>query len=175
MPGRPLSQTLDADPKRRHRIDIFAFCDCLCGRAEAVEDEGDGANWGWGGEDDGKAGEMSRSRREARFEWTAELLLSFREQLEKLVVLDYLMRNTCVLSLPAHGLTTRSDRGLDNFMLRFCPASAVDGTAPHIHLAAIDNSLSFPHQHPGGWRSYTVRRARDESADGRSTAGCTCP
>lgn len=25
----------------------------------------------------------------------------------------------------------------------------------HIHLAAIDNSLSFPHQHPVGWRSYT--------------------
>ena len=26
---------------------------------------------------------------------------------------------------------------------------------PHIHIAAIDNSLSFPHQHPLGWRSYT--------------------
>ena len=25
---------------------------------------------------------------------------------------------------------------------------------PHIHLAAIDNSLSFPHQHPKGWRSF---------------------
>ena len=26
---------------------------------------------------------------------------------------------------------------------------------PHIHIAAIDNSLSFPHEHPKGWRSYT--------------------
>lgn len=26
---------------------------------------------------------------------------------------------------------------------------------PHIHVAAIDNSLSFPHEHPQGWRSYT--------------------
>ena len=25
----------------------------------------------------------------------------------------------------------------------------------HIHIAAIDNSLSFPHEHPKGWRSYT--------------------
>lgn len=27
---------------------------------------------------------------------------------------------------------------------------------PHIHVAAIDNSLAFPHQHPKGWRNYTV-------------------
>jgi phosphatidylinositol 4-kinase type 2 len=26
---------------------------------------------------------------------------------------------------------------------------------PHMHIAAIDNSLSFPHEHPKGWRSYT--------------------
>ncbi|KAF9024813.1 hypothetical protein BDZ89DRAFT_1068752 [Hymenopellis radicata] len=26
---------------------------------------------------------------------------------------------------------------------------------PHVHIAAIDNSLSFPHEHPHGWRSYT--------------------
>ncbi|KAJ7188272.1 phosphatidylinositol 3 and 4-kinase-domain-containing protein [Mycena filopes] len=26
---------------------------------------------------------------------------------------------------------------------------------PHIHIAAIDNSLSFPHEHPQGWRQYT--------------------
>lgn len=26
---------------------------------------------------------------------------------------------------------------------------------PHLHIAAIDNSLSFPHEHPQGWRSYT--------------------
>lgn len=26
---------------------------------------------------------------------------------------------------------------------------------PHIHIAAIDNSLAFPHEYPKGWRSYT--------------------
>ena len=25
----------------------------------------------------------------------------------------------------------------------------------HIHIAAIDNSLSFPHEHPRGWRTFT--------------------
>ena len=39
-----------------------------------------------------------------RFIWTASLQQSFREELEKLVILDYIMRNT--------------DRGLDNWMIR---------------------------------------------------------
>ncbi|RMD44119.1 hypothetical protein DV735_g988, partial [Chaetothyriales sp. CBS 134920] len=38
------------------------------------------------------------------FHWTPKLQLSFREELEKLVILDYIMRNT--------------DRGLDNWMIR---------------------------------------------------------
>ncbi|KAL8814690.1 MAG: hypothetical protein Q9223_006107 [Gallowayella weberi] len=39
-----------------------------------------------------------------RFVWTENLQQSFREELEKLVILDYIMRNT--------------DRGLDNWMIR---------------------------------------------------------
>jgi phosphatidylinositol 4-kinase type 2 len=39
-----------------------------------------------------------------RFAWTDQLQQSFREQLEKLVILDYIMRNT--------------DRGLDNWMIK---------------------------------------------------------
>jgi phosphatidylinositol 4-kinase type 2 len=102
---------------------------------------------------------------------------------------DFLMRNT--------------DRGLDNFMIRYCdaehestlvdvepsklsqssmpqmselrrdplaPLNSSPGSPdpsrpsttqppyarkPHMHIAAIDNSLSFPHEHPKGWRSYT--------------------
>ena len=38
------------------------------------------------------------------FQWTAALKQSFREELEKLVILDYIMRNT--------------DRGLDNWMVK---------------------------------------------------------
>ena len=40
----------------------------------------------------------------ARFVWTDALQQSFREELEKLVILDYIMRNT--------------DRGLDNWMIK---------------------------------------------------------
>ncbi|PYI13841.1 phosphatidylinositol 4-kinase type II subunit alpha [Aspergillus violaceofuscus CBS 115571] len=42
--------------------------------------------------------------RERRFYWTESLKQSFREELEKLVILDYIMRNT--------------DRGLDNWMIK---------------------------------------------------------
>ncbi|BFZ59411.1 Phosphatidylinositol 4-kinase LSB6 [Saitoella coloradoensis] len=41
-----------------------------------------------------------------RFEWTEALQQNFREELEKLVILDYMMRNT--------------DRGLDNWMIKVC-------------------------------------------------------
>ncbi|KAF8844727.1 hypothetical protein BDN67DRAFT_674395 [Paxillus ammoniavirescens] len=129
------------------------------------------------------------------FYWSRALQQSFREELEKLVILDYLMLNT--------------DRGADNYMIKYCegdhekslisvapqpsarpqmplmselrrsdtstpsqstvtfahatpPSQASASTLrndftrhPHIHIAAIDNSLSFPHEHPQGWRSYT--------------------
>ncbi|KAI6113239.1 phosphatidylinositol 3 and 4-kinase-domain-containing protein [Pisolithus croceorrhizus] len=127
------------------------------------------------------------------FHWSRVLQQDFRDELEKLVILDYLMLNT--------------DRGADNWMIKYCEgdhdkspvaiapqastnprmplmselrpsgfhsstqaSAAFTGTAslprapsiptdytryPHIHVAAIDNSLSFPHEHPQGWRSYT--------------------
>jgi len=74
---------------------------------------------------------------------------SFKLELEKLVILDFLIRNT--------------DRGLDNFMIKPClsPSSCSPPTSdsdddfqPHLHLAAIDNSLAFPHTYPQGWRTY---------------------
>lgn len=104
--------------------------------------------------------------------WSVELMDDFRLEMEKLVILDYLMRNT--------------DRGLDNFMIRVCNASSCSDrqhrnlshsmpptsilsqsfhsnphhaagdyrARPHCHVAAIDNSLAFPHHHPNGWRNY---------------------
>jgi hypothetical protein len=105
--------------------------------------------------------------------WTPSLQVKFREQLEKLVVLDYIMRNT--------------DRGLDNWMIRVDkPKSAT--TAPSnggaksadepymrppeqmvassrtgtplssdddqmIRIGAIDNSLSWPWKHPDAVRA----------------------
>ncbi|KAJ1975365.1 Phosphatidylinositol 4-kinase [Dimargaris xerosporica] len=88
--------------------------------------------------------------------WTDELQNRFREELEKLVVLDYLIRNT--------------DRGSDNWMIKYCAGhqlSCLNNVnpsnlspsfgrydRPHIHIAAIDNGLAFPFKHPDEWRSY---------------------
>nr|POE94424.1 phosphatidylinositol 4-kinase lsb6 [Quercus suber] len=122
-------------------------------------------------EESGIAG-RERNRR-AEF-WSDELQHSFREQLEKLVILDYIMRNT--------------DRGTDNWMIRIDqekqeatiivepPREAqyhqtenvgydrrkenmttklpTDNGRAVPRLGAIDNSLSWPWKHPDAWRSY---------------------
>lgn len=75
----------------------------------------------------------------------------FQAQFEKLVVLDYVTRNT--------------DRGNDNWLVRYEKQS--DGTdlsdkdiqwindkEPIIKIAAIDNGLAFPFKHPDEWRAY---------------------
>uniref|UniRef100_A0A6I8PAJ2 Phosphatidylinositol 4-kinase type 2 n=2 Tax=Ornithorhynchus anatinus TaxID=9258 RepID=A0A6I8PAJ2_ORNAN len=74
-----------------------------------------------------------------------QLLLQF----ERLVVLDYIIRNT--------------DRGNDNWLIKYdCPmdsSSSRDSDwvlvkEPVIKLAAIDNGLAFPLKHPDSWRAY---------------------
>jgi phosphatidylinositol 4-kinase type 2 len=55
-------------------------------------------------DDDDEYTDDTNQRRQRRGFWTEALQQSFREQLEKLVILDYIMRNT--------------DRGLDNWMIR---------------------------------------------------------
>ncbi|KAL8290645.1 hypothetical protein RQP46_002903 [Phenoliferia psychrophenolica] len=179
-PGRPLAQTLDPSPRRRRRMTLFSPLRCLCGRAEAEEedDPDDEDGWGWGGEDGGAIPRGVKREGGELFKWTEDMTTSFREELEKLVIFDYLIRNT--------------DRGLDNFMIKACycttsatqtptpssslvspspmsevrapsPIAAPSTTPPttssprgkgHVHLAAIDNSLAFPHLHPLGWRTY---------------------
>ncbi|XP_076435140.1 phosphatidylinositol 4-kinase type 2-beta-like isoform X2 [Babylonia areolata] len=80
----------------------------------------------------------------------------FQHLFEKLVVLDYIIRNT--------------DRGNDNWLIKYDPASAsVHNTPagdsvqeeewsivnnPEIAVAAIDNGLAFPYKHPDEWRAY---------------------
>lgn len=54
--------------------------------------------------DDGEATPQSLTPGPDNFVWTPTLKQSFREELEKLVILDYIMRNT--------------DRGLDNWMIK---------------------------------------------------------
>jgi len=77
---------------------------------------------------------------------------SFQLQFEKLVILDYIIRNT--------------DRGNDNWLIKYPgptpksgsasspEASPEPASAPEIHVAAIDNGLAFPTKHPDSWRAY---------------------
>ncbi|KAK4631183.1 Phosphatidylinositol 4-kinase lsb6 [Fulvia fulva] len=117
----------------------------------------------------------SQSRQEHAF-WSEDLQQSFREELEKLVILDYVMRNT--------------DRGTDNWMIKIdretqkativsepiqLDGKADDDVGYHRRkesmsatpngegtpkenaiprVGAIDNSLSWPWKHPDAWRSY---------------------
>uniref|UniRef100_A0A3Q3J937 Phosphatidylinositol 4-kinase type 2 n=1 Tax=Monopterus albus TaxID=43700 RepID=A0A3Q3J937_MONAL len=66
-------------------------------------------------------------------------------QFERLVVLDYIIRNT--------------DRGNDNWLLKYDCSMDKDTdwmvvNDPVIKLAAIDNGLAFPLKHPDSWRAY---------------------
>lgn len=69
---------------------------------------------------------------------------SFQLQFEKLVVLDYIIRNT--------------DRGNDNWLINYVkPRQAsdeVEAQEASISVAAIDNGLAFPIKHPDSWRAY---------------------
>ncbi|CAG8540079.1 28018_t:CDS:2 [Dentiscutata erythropus] len=72
----------------RHGKSLNSF---MCGKSSTIDDDND---------------LYESSPHGKRFSWTPELQLQFREQFEKLVILDYLMRNT--------------DRGLDNWMIKYC-------------------------------------------------------
>jgi phosphatidylinositol 4-kinase type 2 len=148
---------------------------CRPGSAPADEEEEDEEYE----ESSGRSGSQSRARQEF---WTEPLQQSFREELEKLVILDYVMRNT--------------DRGTDNWMIRIDKVKQEaqliveppkqDGDTESSNgdsegyarrnetmnatssswayddeeektvarIGAIDNSLSWPWKHPDAWRSY---------------------
>ncbi|GME77782.1 unnamed protein product [Ambrosiozyma monospora] len=83
----------------------------------------------------------------SQFNWNAKTLANLRDEIEKMVILDFIIRNT--------------DRGLDNWMLKLeyqntdCGmGSSMEHSDPVIKLAAIDNGLSFPWKHPNEWRSF---------------------
>lgn len=79
------------------------------------------------------------------FTWSQESMQQFQEELEKLVILDYLMRNT--------------DRGLDNWMIKLewieiKRKQLTKIMKPIIKIGAIDSGLAFPWKHPDEWRSF---------------------
>nr|USH46105.1 phosphatidylinositol 4-kinase type 2-beta [Androctonus crassicauda] len=73
-----------------------------------------------------------------------DLQHQFQLQFERLVVLDYIIRNT--------------DRGNDNWLVKCVKPENVETWTtqkpPEIKIAAIDNGLSFPFKHPDSWRAY---------------------
>ncbi|KAI0305692.1 phosphatidylinositol 3 and 4-kinase-domain-containing protein [Multifurca ochricompacta] len=191
-PGRSIADTFDDSTHRASNLTkrFLGAIKVICGRTgtEGYDDDADM-------EYERVLYDASEADYSHPFYWSAALQQSFREELEKLVILDYLMLNT--------------DRGADNYMIKYCEAehdkSLVDiaptrsaqlevpamselrrnelpsnssqasvtfaappritrtssnpqasyTQRPHVHIAAIDNSLSFPHEHPHGWRSYT--------------------
>lgn len=81
---------------------------------------------------------------------------NFQLQFERLVALDYIIRNT--------------DRGNDNWLVRYNREDASTNSKSgggemtdvsswsvnpvEVKIAAIDNGLSFPFKHPDSWRAY---------------------
>ncbi|TCD64160.1 phosphatidyl inositol kinase [Steccherinum ochraceum] len=191
-PGRAISDTFDDSSHRKGNLNkkFMTTLKIVCGRTGEEDDVYDDEDR----EDERVLFDVSENNQtEAPFYWSSALQDNFREELEKLVILDYLMLNT--------------DRGADNYMIKYCTGDhgktlvdvapsrtsrleppmmsevrrtpPINGSPfmepgpsnysrsatpnpqtpytkqPHIHIAAIDNSLSFPHEHPKGWRSYT--------------------
>ncbi|EDV22766.1 uncharacterized protein TRIADDRAFT_50611 [Trichoplax adhaerens] len=81
-----------------------------------------------------------------------ETAKEFQLLFEKLVVLDYIIRNT--------------DRGNGNWLIKYDKFELEEHegeeeadecivvSVPHISIAAIDNGLAFPYKHPDSWRAY---------------------
>lgn len=79
------------------------------------------------------------------FRWSLAVVTQFQEELEKLVILDYIMRNT--------------DRGADNWMIKieWIERPLEHGKKevyPFLKIGAIDSGLAFPWKHPDEWRSF---------------------
>lgn len=88
--------------------------------------------------------DLNESDYDGKFYWNARSLDQFREEIEKLVILDYIMRNT--------------DRGLDNWMIKIEWHEVLlrehKKITPIIKIGAIDSGLAFPWKHPDEWRSF---------------------
>lgn len=72
----------------------------------------------------------------------------FQLQFERLVVLDYIIRNT--------------DRNHDNWLIKYNKEESKKNAEswnqnqkkePRVKIAAIDNGLAFPFKHPDEWRA----------------------
>lgn len=90
----------------------------------------------------------------------------FQLQFERLVVLDYIIRNTDrgndnwlvkyeqprIASKDTNNTASQSDRSSTEPLLDSTDWNLVQ--LPEISIAAIDNGLAFPYKHPDSWRAY---------------------
>ncbi|SCU90395.1 LANO_0D08592g1_1 [Lachancea nothofagi CBS 11611] len=116
------------EPRYRHKIgSLQRFVEGYIGASEFLEEH----------PFPGVYRDRQVAQPEDEFHWNAQTLASFRFEIEKLVILDYMIRNT--------------DRGLDNWMIK---VRQLPNKEWEIKLAAIDNGLAFPWKHPDEWRSF---------------------
>jgi hypothetical protein len=114
-PDQYLSGFRTTDPNRKKKKKWSDNCRPLSASA-ADDDDGDDS-------DTGNDSSATQTPGPDNFMWTESLKKSFREQLEKLVILDYIMRNT--------------DRGLDNWMVK------VDWQSQEVTLASEPMQLNI--------------------------------
>ncbi|KAI0298495.1 phosphatidylinositol 3 and 4-kinase-domain-containing protein [Russula brevipes] len=170
-PGRSIADTFDDSTHRASNFTkrFLGAVKVICGRTgtEGYDDEADM-------EYERALFDASEGDYDRTFYWSAALQQSFREELEK--TSDYLMLNTdrgadnymikyCEAEHEKSLIDIAPTRSaqLERNESASPPSQPVSPSnpptsytqRPHIHIAAIDNSLSFPHEHPHGWRSYT--------------------
>lgn len=114
----------------------------------------------YGSDDEGES-QQDTPLAPGQFAWTEGLKESFREELEKLVILDYIMRNT--------------DRGLDNWMVKVdWEAGKVSVASDPIHLnmepveeeegpRPVDLSQRPPQADRASYASYKSQKPMDAS------------
>lgn len=107
------------------------------------------------------SGEEDAQHQEKKFVWTDAIKQSFREELEKLVILDYIMRNT--------------DRGLDNWMVRVDEQNStvsIVSEPPKIKGDAEDRPIPVTKANSGATRKPSISPyKRQEAMSVRGGAG----
>ncbi|ERT00895.1 hypothetical protein HMPREF1624_02129 [Sporothrix schenckii ATCC 58251] len=120
----------------------------------AGDDLGDEANYSDYDENEGASAASTPGP--DNFVWTENLKQSFREELEKLVILDYIMRNT--------------DRGLDNWMIKVdWPSQEVSITSEPMHLN-MDGASGSANGSPGSEAPHPVDLSQRPAHSNRARA-----
>jgi hypothetical protein len=92
-----------------------------------------------------------------RFQWTGALQQSFREELEKLVILDYIMRNT--------------DRGLDNWMVKVdwqTQEVSIVSEPPKMNGSTEEHAYPIPRRSDGAALGDPYKRQQNMTTTSRS-------